>query len=239
MQATEFSLATVHQDASGKAYPRVRTCIFRSFWGELALRDSAREEMRTEGCGENPAVYGSDMLAFTTDVRMEKVGQIESGEDGDGGRAGGEVEAMFWVKDAMTQWRLKGKAFAVGGDGGDSVEKESREKVWAWMRACPGNNEPSSLDEVARSWSWDKEVAAHFANMSPIMRGGLIQFPLILPDVCLSLSSVPFIWQIMYGLNIPGIVAAVHASHARTKGSPSQGPDERSVKPTISLSNIG
>lgn len=123
-------------------------------------RDSSAEG---EGGRINPDVYESDMLTFTTDVRMEKVRQIESEEKGN---VGGEVEAMFWVKDVMTQWRVKGRAFIVGGEGGNKLELANRERIWAWMRA-----RHSASRDSAKSWNWEKEVTAHFANMSPIMRG--------------------------------------------------------------------
>ena len=125
--------------------------------------DSSSESRRRGGM--NPAVYESDMLAFTTDVRMEKVRQIQPGEGGD---VGGEVEAMFWVKDVMTQWRFKGRAFVVGGESGDGMEKANRERIWAWMRTRQAEGEGSA---GSGPWSWEKEITAHFANMSPIMRG--------------------------------------------------------------------
>lgn len=119
------------------------------------------------GGGMNPVVYESDMLTFTTDVRMEKVRQIEGGEGGDGD-VGGEVEAVFWVKDVMTQWRVKGRAFVVGGESGDRIEEANRARIWAGMRARWAEGEGST---GSGPWSWEKEVTAHFANMSPIMRG--------------------------------------------------------------------
>lgn len=194
MPATEFTLATISQDAHGKPHPCARTCIFRSFWADLKLRDSARAELQrqdqasdeTTGTAagtnknveQNAALYDSDMLSFTTDVRMDKVGHIMSGGgDEDGG--GGEVECVFWVKAVSTQWRLKGRASVVGASSEDNVEKKSREEIWQWMRTRSTHN-VSPSGKAAESWSWEKEITAHFANLSPIMRG----------NVCLLCASV-------------------------------------------------
>ncbi|KAL1953903.1 hypothetical protein VTO42DRAFT_2055 [Malbranchea cinnamomea] len=213
MKTTEFSLATVYRDANGKVYPRVRTCMFRSFWAELTLRDSAKAEMQQhnqaragrdnrkdrEKGGENPPVYESDMLAFTTDVRMAKVDQILSENEG----AGGEVEAMFWVKDAMTQWRLNGRAFIVGGDREDNVEKQHREQIWKWMRPrSTMNDTPPVPAETDKSWNWENEITAHFANMSPVMRGTFKSPPPGIPRFAPHDSSLTF-GQEVYDLHDP------------------------------------
>ncbi|EEH40268.2 hypothetical protein PAAG_02323 [Paracoccidioides lutzii Pb01] len=171
----EFSLSTVYRDSSGVIHPRVRTCIFRGFWTELRLGEAAKHLLLEDGNtsnegGINPNTYESDLLTFTTDVRMEKIAQIFSYYDGScsgvesGG--GGRVEAVFWVKDVMTQWRIKGRAFIVGGDSDDPDELKARENIWPWVR-----RRGDSMDEDTKRWSWDKEITAHFANLSPTMRG--------------------------------------------------------------------
>ncbi|PGH05551.1 hypothetical protein GX51_02890 [Blastomyces parvus] len=171
----EFSLATVHRDSSGSVYPRVRTCIFRGFWTELNLGREAfkllleDEELRKQG-GINPPMFESDLLTFTTDVRMEKVAQLESFPDGsgcgNGAKGGGPVEAVFWVKDERTQWRVKGRAFIIGGDSRDVDELKSRENIRQWVRRREGSDDI----DVSR-WTWEKEITANFANLSPMMRG--------------------------------------------------------------------
>ncbi|OJD24061.1 hypothetical protein ACJ73_04577 [Blastomyces percursus] len=175
LASPEFSLATIYRDSSGFVYPRVRTCIFRGFWTELDLREEARkllmeDEQRNKEGGINPTVFESDLLTFTTDVRMEKVAQMESPYDGSdrGNRArgGGPVEAVFWVKDAMTQWRIKGRSFIVGGDSHDASELKSRESIRQWVRRTEG-----SADDGVKRWTWEKEITANFANLSPTMRG--------------------------------------------------------------------
>ncbi|OAX79266.1 hypothetical protein ACJ72_06415 [Emergomyces africanus] len=174
LSAPEFSLATIYRDSSGAVCPRVRTCIFRGFWAEIDLRETARKQLlEDEGGGTengmNPNVYESDLLTFTTDVRMEKIAQISSSSDpyqGNGAGAGGPIEAVFWVRETMTQWRIKGRAFIIGSDRHGASELESRENIRQWVRRRDG-----SADEDAKRWSCDNEITAIFANLSPIMRG--------------------------------------------------------------------
>ncbi|OAT04562.1 hypothetical protein BDBG_01093 [Blastomyces gilchristii SLH14081] len=175
LASPEFSLATIYRDSNGSVYPRVRTCIFRGFWTELDLREEARkllleDEKGSKEGGLNPTVFESDLLTFTTDVRMEKVAQMESSYDGsDWGnrdRGGGPIEAVFWVKDAMTQWRIKGRSFIIGSDSRDAGELKSRENIRQWVRRREG-----SADDDVKRWTWEKEITANFANLSPTMRG--------------------------------------------------------------------
>lgn len=107
----------------------------------------------------NPPIYESDMLAFTTDVRMEKLGQMES--------SGHAIEAVFWLKDLMTQWRVKGKAFAIGDPRGEQDEEErmSRQEINKGLRL------KQATDGNVGDWTWNKAVTKYFANHSPIMRG--------------------------------------------------------------------
>ena len=147
----------------------------------MDLHPSALEQLREEGKEKdgyskrlNPPIYESDMLTFTTDVRMEKVGQLGAGsKDGDGG----PVEAVFWIKDVMSQWRIRGRAFVLGGGVADGEEKENveRDRVRKWMRRKEEDRESDGgggESGRASEWTWEREVTAHFANLSPIMRGG-------------------------------------------------------------------
>lgn len=152
-----MSVATVGFDpATGAPVPRVRTCGFRGFVGGLKLHHSAEKQLKDEG-EMNPQIYESDMLAFTTDVRMEKVEQLN--ETGDA------IEVMFWVKEVMAQWRLRGKAFIIGDEESKPNEQAARSHVEKGLRR------KSSDDTESKDWSWDKEVTAYFANHSPAMRG--------------------------------------------------------------------
>jgi len=126
----------------------------------------------------NPRVYESEMPAFTTDVRMNKPIELfgsSSGHATDASQAqgcggGGPCEAVWWVKDAQVQWRMKGEAFIVGNDvEGDGEEKESsgvrtlKSEVGSRMRVVDAEKEGE--------WSWKRELTGHFGNNSPGLRG--------------------------------------------------------------------
>jgi pyridoxamine 5'-phosphate oxidase len=151
-----MSVATVGYDSDNESpVPRVRTCGFRGFFGELQLHPSAEKQLRDEK-ELNPSIYESDMLTFTTDVRMGKVEELQQFE---------AVEVLFWVKDIMAQWRLRGKAFVIGDEQGKSGEKNARAEISKGLRA------KSNDAAKSQQWYWDKEVTAYFANHSPLMRG--------------------------------------------------------------------
>jgi pyridoxamine 5'-phosphate oxidase len=72
MKSPEFVLGTLDNAPKGSPtpyVPRVRYCIFRGFWAELP-------ENKHNDAERNPQIFASDCPTFTTDVRMEKVGQI-------------------------------------------------------------------------------------------------------------------------------------------------------------------
>jgi pyridoxamine 5'-phosphate oxidase len=168
--SVEFSLATV----TDTGLPRVRTCIHRGFWASLP-------ENPHNKLPQNPKVYESDCPTFTTDARMNKAfdifatgkgkGNREQSRSGTGG--GGPVEAMYWVKDVMTQWRIRGKCWVISADDvegrTDAVQNSGtvsmKAEVGRYMRRVDGNN---GSDE---DWSYRREVVNHFENLSPMMRG--------------------------------------------------------------------
>ncbi|KAJ5782244.1 hypothetical protein N7457_004018 [Penicillium paradoxum] len=156
----EFTIATVGYDAQQRPVPRLRTCGCRGFFPELELHPKGQEAMdqQVEG-GGNPPVFESDMLSFTTDARMDKLPQLES--------SGHAIEAVFWLKDLMTQWRIKGTAYAIGDPSGDNsyAEKTSRIEIMKALRSKDDCN--SSIPQ----WTWEKAVTKYFANHSPIARG--------------------------------------------------------------------
>ncbi|EER38341.1 conserved hypothetical protein [Histoplasma capsulatum H143] len=80
----------------------------------------------------------------------------DGADRGNGASGGGPIEAVFWVKDAMTQWRIKGRAFVIGNESCDAGELWSREIF---------------SDGGYTRWTWEKEITANFANLSPTMRG--------------------------------------------------------------------
>lgn len=156
----EFTIATIGYNSQQRPVPRVRTCGCRGFFPELELHPKGQEAMdqQVEG-GGNPPVFESDMLSFTTDARMDKLPQLES--------SGHAIEAVFWLKDLMTQWRIKGTAYAIGNPSGEDAEEEktSRNEIRKALRV-KGDND----SDIAK-WTWEKAVTKYFANHSPVARG--------------------------------------------------------------------
>ncbi|KAH7035603.1 pyridoxamine 5'-phosphate oxidase-domain-containing protein [Microdochium trichocladiopsis] len=183
--------------------PRVRTCVFRGMWADMPVNPKNEAE-------RNPAgVFTSDLPVFTTDVRMDKMPElfgVEVDEDAEPGRAGAgaagaggakadekvvgsgggaPVEAMFWVKDSMVQWRLRGRAYVLapedaddgdissGADGASSeAGKKTVKTILERMRPVDGSSSNSnSNSEATKPWSVRREIYAHFENLSPGMRG--------------------------------------------------------------------
>jgi len=187
MESPEFTLATLTPskpargtlgatgssqtgDAPTPYLPRVRTCVYRGMFAELPENKHNKARM-------NSKVFESDLPTFTTDVRMAKVAELFSSSKGhgdpsqsQGSGGGGPVEAVFWVKDTMTQWRIKGSAFIVAEDiEGDGQQSSGcltvKAAVGARMRIDP------KMEEEKSNWSWQTELTAHFGNLSPGMRG--------------------------------------------------------------------
>lgn len=162
------SLAPAPKGSTVPYVPRLRYCIYRGMWGSLP-------ENKHNDAPRNPPIFDSDMPTFTTDVRMQKVGQIfassaghaESDDQVQGSGGGGPVEAVWWIKDTGTQWRIKGEAFVVGKDvdGGESSGVRTvKSEVGRRMRRTEGEGHE-------KDWSWERELTAHFGNCSPGMRG--------------------------------------------------------------------
>lgn len=85
---------------------------------------------------------------------------------------GGPVEAIYWVKDTMTQWRIRGKGWLVSADDVEDTKDAQnsgtvtvKAEVGRYMRP-KGDHETQNSD-----WSWKTEVDNHFENLSPGMRG--------------------------------------------------------------------
>ncbi|KAI9821642.1 MAG: hypothetical protein M1827_002223 [Pycnora praestabilis] len=179
MPSPEFVFSSLHTAPAGSPTPYIpsaRYCIFRGFWAELPENKHNEAPM-------NPRVYESEMPTFTSDVRMQKVPEIfkssaghaknDSQAQGSGG--GGPVEAVWWIKEVGTQWRMRGEAFVIGQDieGGrgdvhgevSSGVRTVKSEVGSRMRMV--DEEKGEAGE----WSWGKELTAHFGNNSPGLRG--------------------------------------------------------------------
>ncbi|KAF3055913.1 hypothetical protein GL218_07088 [Daldinia childiae] len=162
MASPEFTLSTIRKTSSpsGTVYsPRARTCVFRGLLAGLQVNPKNDAEL-------NPDVYETDFPTFTTDCRMDKMAELfgveETGEELRGSGGGAPVEAVFWVGEAGTQWRVRGKAYVLGPDVEDSAEgKHVMSLLTARMRR----------KSDGKDWSFTREVTAHFGNLSPLMRG--------------------------------------------------------------------
>lgn len=172
MKPPQFVLGTLDKAPEGapvEYVPRVRYCIFRGFWAELP-------ENKHNDAERNPELYHSDCPTFTTDVRMEKVGQIfktsaghaESDGQIQGSGGGGPVEAVWWVEgEIQTQWRIAGKAYVIADDIEGSEESSGvrtvKSEVGKRMRALKEGGE--------NEWSWQRELTGFFGNQSPAIKG--------------------------------------------------------------------
>ncbi|KAM7216036.1 hypothetical protein V8F06_008614 [Rhypophila decipiens] len=215
MAMPTFVLATT--DIS-QQYPRARTCVYRGLWGSLPPNER-------NPAPRNPGMFESDMPVFTTDARMEKArelcppphGQFDSkgGIPGTGG--GGFVEAVYWVQEHGTQWRVRGEAYLLGPDIDDSDSDRSREvrdilRTRMRRRDPPPPHWSADDDEKGREWSFSREVTAHFGNLSPAMRGSFRQPP---PGKPLDQSPPPEDGHLGLGKKVEDLEDAVARSNFR------------------------
>ena len=161
MDTPTFVLSTLHpvepSSSSAPSFaPRSRTVVLRGLWASLPSNPKNTAEL-------NPDVYETDLLTITTDARMEKVSELFKSASGSVSQSGGggPVEATFWAVEAKTQWRLRGHAYVLGPDIDSDAAASVRTAVEEHMR---GNGDTSS-------WSWGRELTAHFGNLNPVMRG--------------------------------------------------------------------
>lgn len=160
MDEPSFTLSTLHP-SSQTTLPRARTVIFRGMWASLPVNPKNPANLNPVGA------YQSDLPTLTTDARMDKipelVGSSSSSEvQGPQSCRGGPVEVVFWMPKVRTQWRLRGHTYIIGPDIDEDAAAPVRHSLRRWMRR--GGDE-------AGSWSWSRELTAHFGNLSPLMRG--------------------------------------------------------------------
>ena len=175
MDSPEFVFSSLHPAPKGSPtpyLPRARFCIFRGFWAELP-------ENKHNNAPMNDRIYESEMPTFTTDVRMNKpvelfsssAGHAEDQSQAEGSGGGGPCEAVWWVKEVMVQWRMKGQAFVVGEDiEGESKPGEESSGVRT-VKSEVGGRMRIVKEDGKEDWSWSTELTGHFGNMSPGMRG--------------------------------------------------------------------
>ncbi|KAI3398798.1 hypothetical protein diail_8489 [Diaporthe ilicicola] len=173
-----FTFSSLHPGAGSappastvQVEPRARTCVYRGMWASIPWNDK-------NAAPRNPGAFESDCLTLTTDARMAKVPELfgsgptspasasSSSSSSSGG--GGPVEAMFWVPETGTQWRVRGHAWVLAhGDVGDAESpgaRAARDAISARMRRTGRGQEEGE-------WTWEKEVVGQFGNLSPGMRG--------------------------------------------------------------------
>ncbi|GKZ23156.1 hypothetical protein AbraIFM66951_002093 [Aspergillus brasiliensis] len=125
--STSITLTTLSTPPLSKTpLPRSRTVEFRGFFPTLNLHSSAIQSLKDQHIGLNPDIYESEMIALTTDKRMEKVQELES--------SGGVVEAVFWLREVGNQWRVRGKGVIIGDDIQGEKEREARGFVERGLR---------------------------------------------------------------------------------------------------------
>ncbi|KAI0155001.1 pyridoxamine 5'-phosphate oxidase-domain-containing protein [Xylariaceae sp. FL1272] len=141
MDSPEFVLSTIRRVTSPPAAqrsgsiphlfnnlyaPRARTCIYRGLWADMQ-----RNSKNT--APENPKVWTSDCLTFTTDVRMDKMEELFEGSlvgEEFGGRGGpqspttSKVGEELWEEELRlergkrTEKKVKSREDKVKGSGG-------------------------------------------------------------------------------------------------------------------------
>lgn len=156
--------STLRRETSGTVVPRSRTVVYRGLWASLPVNPKNPARL-------NPSsAYESDLLTITNDARTHKTGELLDSAPGGpaGGGAssqtgrGGPIEAVFWIVPTRTQWRVRGHAYVLGPDVESAAAAPTREAILKYMRPTGGDTE---------DWSWDRELTAHFGNLSPGMRG--------------------------------------------------------------------
>ena len=137
-------------------------------WASLPVNPKNTAKLNPEG------LYESDLLTITSDARMEKIPELFHSQGTDPGAQsgqGGPVEAVFWVEETMTQWRIRGHAVVIGPDIDTEAGSETRSALQARMRHISSSASSSALPDAQNDWSFSRELTAHFGNLSPGMRG--------------------------------------------------------------------
>lgn len=176
MDSPEFVFSSLHPAPSGSPtpyLPRARYCIFRGFWAELP-------ENKHNEAPKNSRVYESELPTFTSDIRMSKIGDLFTSGAGhaskdaqmQGSGGGGPCEAVWWVKETGTQWRMKGEAFVVAAD----IEGDTESSGVRTVKSEVGSRMRVVDEEGKEKWSWATELTGHFGNNSPGLRGELMLF---------------------------------------------------------------
>ncbi|GAB0138617.1 hypothetical protein EsDP_00006843 [Epichloe bromicola] len=166
MKSPTFTLSSLHQVSPSSFLPRARTVVYRGMWASLQPNNKNPAPL-------NPASYQTDLPTLTTDARMEKVSEMLSTSKGSskgsstGSSKGGPIEAVFWATESKTQWRLRGRIYMIGPD----IELDHDHAASVRDALTPHMRKVSAEKNTGESWSWIRELTAHFGNLSPFMRG--------------------------------------------------------------------
>lgn len=184
MSEQSFTLSTLHPIATTPPQetenyvppvcPRARTVIYRGMWADMPVNSKNPAEL-------NPKNFESDLLTLTSDARMEKVPEmlasfgssgVAQSKESQSGR-GGPVEAVFWMNEVKTQWRIRGHSYIIGPDIDSSAHTSVREALKQHMRPTSQDASSTKTENVPQdaSFSFSRELTAHFGNLSPGMRG--------------------------------------------------------------------
>ncbi|KAK6512024.1 hypothetical protein TWF481_000922 [Arthrobotrys musiformis] len=159
-----FSFATASQ-AGGISTPHVRTLVFRGFYAELPANKYNPVSGNTG--------FKSDLIAFTTDKRMEKfrdLGGVEGVASSSLPTVTNNVEACFWIPAGENpmigkQWRIRGRCFVLPRDLEAEENGVKETKNWLIRKLSKESGGDGSDFDFAR------EYKAHFGNLSPVLRG--------------------------------------------------------------------
>ncbi|KAJ6262060.1 hypothetical protein Dda_2864 [Drechslerella dactyloides] len=142
--------------------PAVASSVYRGFYGELPVNKY----------NPNPGNSGfsSDLIAFTTDKRMEKfkdLGGVEGIDASSSSTGSSNVEMCFWIPSSAEnpiigrQWRIRGRCYVLPRDLDSAEESVKETKKWLVAKIRKdGGGDGEQFDFV-------REHKAHFGNLSP------------------------------------------------------------------------
>lgn len=157
-----FTLSTVSPGPI--PIPHVRTLVFRGFYGDLPINPH-NPTRGNDG-------WESDLIAFTTDKRMEKIKDL-GGQEGFNTSSGNypNSEACFWIPGTQNpligkQWRIRGRSVILP----PSLDKEvgESERVSETRRLLVEALRHRDGQETQEEFNFAKEYRGHFANLSPV-----------------------------------------------------------------------
>ncbi|KAI1175085.1 pyridoxamine 5'-phosphate oxidase-domain-containing protein [Nemania sp. FL0916] len=148
--------------------------------------DKVGEELWEEGLKAMKGKKKGEQQQHADDkVEAEKSTTAAADRKFQGSGGGGAVEAVFWARDPVVQWRVRGRAYVLAPDVESAPEgREVMALLKSRMRrpksttTTTGSEAKTETEtktktgtEKETEWSFAREITAHFGNLSPIMRG--------------------------------------------------------------------